>query len=76
MRESKTFAKRTKALKSDEPIKKIFLVCEGEKTEIIYFNSLQKFSYKLGINPSIEMIPIIRSYSETGWNNPKKSLIH
>lgn len=28
----------------------------------------------IGINPLIELIPIIRSYSEEGWSNPKKIL--
>ena len=28
----------------------------------------------IGINPLIELIPIIRSFSEEGWSNPKKIL--
>lgn len=39
MRESRTFAERTKVLKSDEAIKKYFLVYEGKDTEVIYFDA-------------------------------------
>lgn len=35
MREKRTFAERTKVLKSDEVIKKYFLVFEGSDTEVI-----------------------------------------
>ena len=27
---------------------------------------------KIGIDPLIELVPIVRSYSEEGWSNPKK----
>lgn len=74
MRESREFGKRTGTSKSKEPIKKFFLVCEGEQTEIIYFNSFRQFFHELEINPLIEIVPIIRSYSEKGWSNPKKIL--
>ena len=40
MRESRTFAERTKVLKSDEALKKYFLVYEGSDTELIYLGRM------------------------------------
>lgn len=74
MRESRTFAERTKVLKSDEATKKYFLVYEGSDTEVIYFDAIRSLREDIGINPLIELIPIIRSFSEEGWSNPKKIL--
>lgn len=74
MRESRTFAERTRVLKSDEALKKYFLVYEGSDTEVIYFNAVNAMRESIRINPLIELIPIIRSYSEEGWSNPKKIL--
>ena len=74
MRESRTFAERTKVLKSDEALKKYFLGSEGSDTELIYFDAVNSMRENIGINPLIELIPIIRSYSEEGWSNPKKIL--
>ncbi len=74
MRESRTFAERTKVLKSDEVTKKYFLVYEGSETEILYFDAIYSLREEIGINPLIELIPIIRSFSEEGWSNPKKIL--
>lgn len=74
MRESRTFAERTKVLKTDEATKKYFLVYEGSDTEVIYFDAIQNLREDIGINPLIELIPIIRSFSEEGWSNPKKIL--
>ena len=74
MRERRTFAERTKVLKSDEVIKKYFLVYEGSDTEVIYFDAIRSLREDIGINPLIELIPIIRSFSEEGWSNPKKIL--
>ena len=74
MRERRTFAERTKALKSDEANRKVFLVYEGAGTEVLYFDALKTRKEDVGINPLIELVPIIRSYSEDGWSNPKKIL--
>lgn len=74
MRESRTFAERTKVLKSDEAKKRFFLVFEGASTEKIYFEALENARDDVQINPLIELVPIIRSYSEDGWSNPKKIL--
>lgn len=72
MRERKSFAQRAKVLKSDEARKKFFLVYEGEKTEFLYFEAVNELREELKINPLIKLVPIVRSYSETGWSNPKK----
>ena len=74
MRERKSFAQRARVLKSDEARKKYFLVYEGEKTELLYFEAVNELREEpgLGLNPLIELVPIVRSYSETGWGNPKK----
>ena len=74
MRESRTFAARTKVLKSDEVKQRYFLVFEGASTEKIYFEALETARDDLEINPLIDLVPIIRSYSEDGWSNPKKIL--
>lgn len=74
MREKKNFAQRSKVLASAEARKKYFLVYEGEETEQIYFDAVNEQIDSLGINPLIELVPVMRSYSEVGWSNPKKIL--
>lgn len=74
MRERKEFGERDKAKESREIKKKYFLVYEGEKSEVIYFDAINDLRQEIGINPIIELKPLIRSYSETGWSNPKKIL--
>ncbi len=74
MREKRNFAQRTKVLTSDEARKKYFLVYEGEETEQIYFDEVNLCRNEIGINPLIELVPVVRSYSEQGWSNPKKIL--
>ena len=72
MRERKRFAERTRVLASDEARQKYFLVYEGKDTELIYFDTVAELRKKLELNPLIELIPIVRSYNEEGWSNPKK----
>lgn len=74
MREKKNFAQRSKVLVFAEARKKYFLVYEGEETEQIYFDAVNEQKDILGINPLIELVPVMRSYSEAGWSNPKKIL--
>jgi hypothetical protein len=74
MRESRTFAERTQVFSSDATVRKYFLVYEGSDTEVLYFNAVDSMREDIGINPLIELVPIIRSYSEEGWSNPKKIL--
>lgn len=72
MREKKNFAERTTVLLSDETKRKYFLVYEGSDTEDIYFEGIINNKVDIGIDPLIELIPLVRSYSEEGWSNPKK----
>lgn len=74
MREKRTFAERTKKLKSDEAKRTFFLVYEGACTESLYFDAIRNYREITEINPLIELVPIIRSYSEDNWSNPKKIL--
>lgn len=74
MREKRIFAERTRFLKSDEAKRKFFLVYEGKCTEDRYFAAVEVLRKEIQINPLIELVPIVRSYSETGWSNPKKIL--
>lgn len=74
MRESRTFTERTRVFLSDKTLKKYFLVYEGSDTEVLYFDAVNDMRENIGINPLIELVPIIRSYSEEGWSNPKKIL--
>lgn len=72
MREQKSFAQRSKMLPSDETRKKYFLVYEGKYTELMYFQAVDELKADIGLNPLIELVPVIRSYSEEGWSNPEK----
>lgn len=74
MREKRSFAERTRVLASDEVKKKFFLIYEGKDTEAIYFEAVEILKEYVSINPLIEFVPVIRSYSEDGWSNPKKIL--
>lgn len=74
MREKKSFAECVKVLTSDEEKKKYFLVYEGERTESLYFDAVNELKEEIRINPLIELVPIVRSYSEEGWSNPRKIL--
>ncbi len=72
MREKRNFAERAKVHRSDETARKYFLVYEGKETEQIYFNAVDDLREEIQINPLIELVPVVRSYNEEGWSNPKK----
>lgn len=74
MREKRDFAKRSGGIEEREVRKKYFLVYEGKNTEDIYFDGVADHRDLIGINPLIELVPVVRSYSEEGWSNPKKIL--
>lgn len=74
MRIKKEFGQRTSKLSSDEVKSKYFLVFEGEKSEVQYFNGINDNKVQLGISQLIEIKPIMRSFEEIGWSNPKKLL--
>ena len=74
MRIPKKFGERSRALESKEVKKKFFLVFEGDKTEVEYFEGINNNKRSLGIDPIIEIRPILRGFLEEGWSNPKKLL--
>lgn len=55
MREKRTFAERSKILKSNETKRKFFLVYEGSSTEVLYFDALLDSGNDVEINPLIEL---------------------
>jgi hypothetical protein len=74
MRIPKTFGQRATTKTSDEVRKKYFLVFEGSETEVQYFNGISDNMIAIGVDPLIEIRPLLRSYNETGWSNPQKIL--
>lgn len=52
--------------------KSIFWFMRGENTELVYFDAITELRENLELNPLIELVPIVRSYNEEGWSNPKK----
>lgn len=74
MRIQKIFGQRTHTKPSDEARKKYFLAFEGSETEVQYFNGIIENIVEMDINPLIEIIPLLRSYSNRNWSNPKKIL--
>lgn len=78
MRENREFGKRTQVGNSNETKReakrKFFIVCEGEKTEPIYFKAVNELKQDIGIDYLIDIILINRSLTENGWSNPKKIL--
>lgn len=72
MREKRNFAERARVHLSDEVESQYFLVYEGKETEQIYFDVVNNLRGEIEINPLITLVPVIRSYGEEGWSNPKK----
>lgn len=72
MRIPKIFGERTE--KGREAIKKYYLIYEGSQTEAQYFAGIDQNKEFLNINSLIEIVPILRSYNEEDWSNPKKIL--
>lgn len=74
MRVPKKFTERTPALKSNEVREKYFLVFEGEKTEVLYFEGIINNRKKLQISPLIEIKPLLRNFNQSKIANPKTIL--
>jgi len=74
MRIPKTFGQRATTKTSNEVRRKYFLVFEGSETEVQYFNGIRDNMVAIGVNPLIDIKPLLRSYNEMGWSNPKKIL--
>lgn len=53
-----------------EPYKKIFIICEGEKTEIKYFQGIKDNSKELGINNLLQIIIMDKTPESKGISNP------
>lgn len=52
--------------------KKIFILAEGEKTEIKYFEGLKDYSKELGISDLLEIVPLYRKSETKGISNPSR----
>lgn len=74
MRVPKKFTERTPALKSNEVREKYFLVFEGEKTEVLYFEGIINNRKKLQISSLIEIKPLLRNFNQSKIANPKTIL--
>lgn len=75
MRESRTFGKRKREeLPQREVNIKYILLTEGTETEPQYFEAVEENKKQLGFPPIIKILPLMRSYGENGWSNPKKIL--
>lgn len=72
MREKTIFNTRTTVRENRDVIIKYFLVFEGAKTEEIYFDAVISHRTEIGIDPIIELVPLIRDFGESGWSNPRK----
>lgn len=72
MRIPKAFGERTESER--KAAKKYYLIYEGSKTEAQYFSGIDENKELLNINSLIEIVPILRSYNEEDWSNPKKIL--
>ncbi len=53
-----------------EPNKKIFIVCEGERTEIKYFEGIRDHSKTLGINNLLQIVIMDKTPEFKGTSNP------
>ena len=73
MRIERKFGQRSQAEKR-EPRRKFFLAFEGENAEVQYFSGLIENKDFIGIDTLIEIVPLLRSYNEKSWSNPKKFL--
>lgn len=53
-----------------EPNKKIFIVCEGDRTEVKYFEGIKDHSKELGINDLLEIIIMDKNLESKGISDP------
>lgn len=71
MRVSKQFGTRQSRSQARAAQVKFLIICEGEKTEQIYFSTLNRLKLSLGIAGYTHIISLERMYSERGLSNPK-----
>jgi len=60
--------------KIQEEKRKYILVCEGQVTEVQYFQGVIDNRITIGINPIIELLPVLRSIQQESHSHPKKIL--
>lgn len=59
-----------------EEFRKYFLAFEGTKTEPQYFEGIIKYSDRLGINATFQIIPLNRPCHKAGNSNPLHGCLH
>ena len=75
MRIESPYAKRKSYFdKTQNEKPKYFFVYEGSHTEVQYFNGIIDNRIKIGINPIIELIPLLRNISHKHEGDPYKIL--
>lgn len=52
--------------------KRYYVLCEGQNTEIFYFDSICNNRKLLGISPEVEIIPLEKTGVDRSSSNPKK----
>ena len=68
MRVEQPYGKRYEDLEvQQEPKGKVFIACEGRKTEYKYFKGVMEYRNRLSISPFIEVIPVRHEF-RTGSN--------
>lgn len=72
MKINNEFGKRP--LQNKKKLKQYFLIFEGSKTEINYFNSVIKYKKAIGINDLVTIYPLERDKKDTTKSNPYKIL--
>lgn len=75
MRIVKTYGLRTEHFNNiQEETKKYILVYEGEETEVQYFQGVIDNRLILGINPIIDLLPLLRSAPQKSFSHPLRIL--
>ena len=67
-------SKLVRETKGLEPKAKVYIVPEGDVTEIDYFVGIKKYADELKIKPLIEIIPIENDESQFGESHPLKKI--
>ena len=57
-----------------EPKSKYFIISEGDKTELQYFQGVKKNKDEIGIKDLIEIVPIENEEQERGQSHPLKKI--
>lgn len=57
-----------------EPKSKYFVVAEGDKTEIQYFQGIRQYKDEIGIKDLIEIVPVENEEKEHGQSHPLRKI--